>query len=172
MLLPWLDRLLGKTIRIDNDTSLLRDKESQDDQTVKERFHHMVTNEECPDDTPGVFEEARQALKHAEAELAQARELEARAEADLRKAEKELEEASRACYVFFVGKERFETHRRELTGAEIKAMVPNWPAGYALELEGWGDEPDRIIGDHEIVKLHKDRALHFISVPPATFGAS
>jgi hypothetical protein len=40
-----------------------------------------------------------------------------------------------------------------------------------LELEGHGDEPDRIIADHEVVELHKRHPLHFISVPPATFGA-
>jgi hypothetical protein len=134
----------------------------------------MVTNAngERPDDTPRVFEEAREALKHAEAELARARELEIRAETDLHRAEKEFEETARACFVFFVGKERFETHRHELTGAEIKATVPHWQTGYALELEGQGDEPDRIIGDHEIVRLHRHHSLHFIAVPPATFGAS
>jgi hypothetical protein len=130
----------------------------------------MVTNAECSEDLPDELEKAREDLKHAEAELTEARELERRAEEDIRKAEKEIEEAAQP-YVFFVGKEKFETHHRHLTGAQIKAMVSNWHAGYALELEGHGDEPDRIIVDHEVVELHKHHPLHFISVPPATFGA-
>ena len=138
---------------------------------VKERFHTMVTDNERTDASEGAFEEARQALKHAEAELAEARELELRAEGEVLKAEEKLEEAIRS-YVFVVGKDRFETHRHELTGAEIKSMVPSWLAGYVLELEGHGDEPDRIISDHETVRLNKDHPLHFIAVPPATFGAS
>jgi hypothetical protein len=59
-----------------------------------------------------------------------------------------------------------------MTGAENKRMVANWPSGDGLELEGRGDEPDRIIGDHETLPLHKHDPLHFIAVPPATFGAS
>ncbi len=134
----------------------------------------MIANEGCsngPQDTADPFEKAIQEVKHAEAELEQAHELEARAEADLRKAEKELEEAAEARYAFFVGKERFETDRHELTGSQIKAMVANWQADYALELEGERDEPDRIIGNHEVVKLDKHHPLHFIAVPPATFGS-
>jgi hypothetical protein len=130
----------------------------------------MVTNAECPEDVPDDLEKALEDLKHAEAELTEARKLERCADEDIRKAEKEIEEAARP-YVFFVGKEKFETHHRRLAGAQIKAMVPNWQAGYALEVEGHGDEPDRIIADHEVVELHKHHPLHFISVPPATFGA-
>lgn len=125
--------------------------------------------EECADESDGV-RKALEDIKHAEADLAKARELESRAEWELREAEKELEEANRP-RVFFVGKERFETHRHELTGAEIKAMVHNWQAGNALELEGQGDEPDRIIGDHERIHLPTHHPLHFIAVPSANFGA-
>jgi len=142
---------------------------------VKERIDIMTTYEKSTnssDDAPSALEEARRALKHAETELARARELGVRAEAELREAEEKLEEATQVCYIFFVGKDRFETHRHELTGAEIKAMEPDWQAGYALELEGQDDEPDRVIGDDEIVRLHKHHPLHFIAVPPATFGAS
>ena len=93
-----------------------------------------------PEEGPDAFEEARQALKHAEAELAKAREEQRRAEDDISEAETKLEEATRARYVFFVGKERFETPRHELTGAEIKAMVPDWhpdnPAGRAIAFAG------------------------------------
>ena len=135
----------------------------------------MTRDEECssgPDDAPDAFEEARQALKHAEAELAKAREEQRRAAGDLSEAEKKLEEATRTHYVFFVGKERFETRRHELTAAEIKAMVPNWHPEDALELEGHGDEPNRIIRDEETVRLNKEHPLHFVAVPPAVFGAA
>ena len=129
----------------------------------------MVMKEERPDQLDEV-QHALQNIKHAEADLAKARELENEAERELREAEKVLEEATQI-RVFFVGKERFETHRHELTGSEIKAMVPNWQAGNALELEGQGDEPDRIIGDHERVHLPTHHPLHFIAVPSANFGA-
>ena len=134
----------------------------------------MTRNEEGSsgsEDGPDAFKEARQALRHAEAELATAREEQRRAEIDINQAERELEEAARAHYVFFVGKERFETPRHELTGAEIKAMVPDWHPEDALELEGHGDEPNRIIRDDETVRLNKEHPLHFIAVPPAVFGA-
>jgi len=54
--------------------------ESQDCQTVKERFYKMVKDDNCSngaEDVPEAFEEARQALKQAEVELGQARELDA-----------------------------------------------------------------------------------------------
>ena len=129
----------------------------------------MVMKEQQTDQ-PDEVQHALQDIKHAEADLAKARQLEGKAERELCNAEEILEEATRV-RVFFVGKERFETHRHDLTGSEIKAMVPNWQAGNALELEGRGDEPDRIIGDHESVHLPTHHSLHFITVPSANFGA-
>lgn len=133
----------------------------------------MAEDSECrpgEGDEPGRVHKALEDVKHAEADLERARELEARATEELRKAEKELEEAEHVCFVFFVGKERFETEHETLTGAQIKAMVPNWQTGYGLELEGHGDEPDRLIGDAESVRFHAKHPLHFTPVPPATFG--
>ena len=50
-------------------------------------------------------------------------------------------------------------------------MVPNWHPEDALELEGHGDDPNRIIRE-ETVRLNKEHPLHFIAVPPAVFGAA
>lgn len=75
-------------------------------------------------------------------------------------------------YFFFVGHDRYETEQRSLTGAQIKAKVPDWQAGYGLMLEGAGDEADRLIADDESVSLDKDHGpRRFTPVPPATFGA-
>ena len=75
-------------------------------------------------------------------------------------------------FVFFVDKDRYETDQPVLTGAQIKAKTPDWPADYGLMLEGPGDEDDRLIGDDEPVSLEKDHGpLRFTRVPPATFGA-
>jgi hypothetical protein len=110
-------------------------------------------------------------LKQAETALTDARELEGRGLADVRKAEQELEEACRPVFVFYVGKEKFETHREELTGAEIKATVGDFPTGYGLELEGHRDEPNQLIRDDQKVRMDPCHALHFTAVPPATFGS-
>ena len=53
-------------------------------------------------------------------------------------------------YKFFVGSEKYETTERELTGAQIKAYVPDVPSGTKLSLEGHGHDPDRIIADDDI----------------------
>jgi len=121
-------------------------------------------------DRRNAVEKAVEEIKRAEADLARARELEERAKAVLRDAEKELERAEHDCFEFFVGKVRYETRHEVLTGAQIKAIVSNWPAGYGLELERHGDEPDRLIADNESVRFHYRHPLHFTPVPPATFG--
>jgi len=110
-------------------------------------------------------------LRKGEADLERAEQLEARAQEEIRQAEQKINEARHRHYVFFVGAERFETPHEHLTGAEIKAMVPGWQADDGLELEGEGHEPNRLIADHETVHFHKDHPVHFIKVPPATFGA-
>lgn len=104
---------------------------NQDDiPRAKDREGGYISEEKALDD-----------LKRAETELSNARELGDRRLSDLRKAERELEEARRPVFIFYIGKEKFETQREELTGAEIKAADKNFPAGYGLELEGHGDEP-------------------------------
>jgi hypothetical protein len=74
-------------------------------------------------------------------------------------------------FTFFVNGKKYETDQSELTGAQIKAKVPDWPAGYGLMLEGVGDEENRLIGDDEPVSLEKEHGpRRFVSVPPATYG--
>lgn len=74
-------------------------------------------------------------------------------------------------FIFFVNGNKYETDQKELTGAQIKAKVPDWPAGYGLMLEGHGDEENRLIGDDEPVSLEKEHGpRRFVSVPPATYG--
>lgn len=76
-------------------------------------------------------------------------------------------------YAFFVGGKKYETDQPALTGAQIKAKVPDWTAGYGLMLEGRGDEPDTLIGDDRLVPLEKDHGPpRFTPVPPATYGVS
>lgn len=74
-------------------------------------------------------------------------------------------------FVFFVGKDRYETDQRTLTAAQIKARVPNAEPGDKLSLEGKGDEPDRLLGDDEVVDLGKDKGpVRLTLVPSASFG--
>lgn len=76
-------------------------------------------------------------------------------------------------FFYFVGETKYETELSEITGAQIKARIADLPAGTGLSLEGHGHDPDRMIGDADVVSLvlgHGEGARHFILVPPATFG--
>ena len=74
-------------------------------------------------------------------------------------------------YRFLVNGKPFESDKKKLTGAQIKAMVPDWDATHDLSLEGEGDDPDRIIPDDETISLDpKHGTRRFSSVPKANFG--
>ncbi len=74
-------------------------------------------------------------------------------------------------YSYFVDNVKYESSLPELTGAQIKAKVPNWDPTYNLMLEGHGNDPDRIIGDSDTVSLKSDHGpRRFFRVPPANFG--
>jgi hypothetical protein len=74
-------------------------------------------------------------------------------------------------YQYFVNHDRYETDQPVLTGAQIKARIPNLQPGTGLSLEGHGNDPDRLIGDDEQVRLDTSHEpLRFTLVPPATFG--
>lgn len=75
-------------------------------------------------------------------------------------------------YKFFVGNQKYETDQAQLTGAQIKAYVPDVAPGTKLSLEGHGNDPDRIIADDELVSLdeHHGGPRRFTLVPPANFG--
>lgn len=77
----------------------------------------------------------------------------------------------KVAYTFFVDGKPYETDKKKLTGAQIKAMVPDWDPQHDLSLEGEGDDPDRIIADDEAVSLNpKHGVRRFSSVPKASFG--
>jgi hypothetical protein len=85
--------------------------------------------------------------------------------------EKFITAPNNVTYTFFVNGKPYETKKKKLTGAQIKAMVPDWDAQHDLSLEGEGDDPDRIIADDEVVSLvPKHGVRRFSSVPKANFG--
>ena len=74
-------------------------------------------------------------------------------------------------YFYFVDNVKYETESSALTGAQIKAQIPNFNSTYALYLELPGDEPDQLITDTTTVTLEKEKGpKRFYTVPPATFG--
>lgn len=85
--------------------------------------------------------------------------------------EKFITAPNKVIYTFFVNGKPYETDKKKLTGAQIKAMVPDWDPQHDLSLEGEGDDPDRIIPDDEAVSLvPKHGVRRFSSVPKANFG--
>lgn len=75
-------------------------------------------------------------------------------------------------YHFFVDSVRYETDEANLTGAQIKALVPEFNPSYQLYLEEPGDHPDRPVADAETIQLDPSHGgvKKFYSVPPASFG--
>ena len=85
--------------------------------------------------------------------------------------EKFITAPNKVTYTFFVNGKPYETGNKKLTGAQIKAMVPDWDATHDLSLEGEGDDPDRIIADEESISLDPKLGVRrFSSVPKANFG--
>lgn len=74
-------------------------------------------------------------------------------------------------YFYFVNNDKYETDLPQLTGAQIKARIPNLDPTLQLSLEGHGSQPDRIIADNETVSFTGEHGpLRFTLVPPANFG--
>ncbi|MFC3068925.1 multiubiquitin domain-containing protein [Phenylobacterium soli] len=75
-------------------------------------------------------------------------------------------------YEYFVDNVRYTTDQPALTGAQIKAKVPDWPAGYGLLLDPPGEHgEERLIADDEVVRFDEGHGhLHFTRVPPASYG--
>jgi len=96
-------------------------------------------------------------------------------EALLEKEERELgrleaeHEPHRREFHYFVDGEKYTTESGTITGAEIKAKIPNFNRGYSLFLEGGGKDPDKLFTDTDAISLF-DCEPHFITVPPASFG--
>lgn len=72
-------------------------------------------------------------------------------------------------YIYFVDSDKFESSDANTTGALIKVKLPDAKRGYALYLEGHGNDPDTLINDDTSVSLEKG-SKHFYTVPPASFG--
>jgi hypothetical protein len=74
-------------------------------------------------------------------------------------------------FFFFVDNTKYSSLVSTLTGAQIKAMIPNFDPGYGLYMEGPGNDPDVLIQDNTTVTLEKEKGpKRFYTVPPATFG--
>ena len=74
-------------------------------------------------------------------------------------------------FFYFVDDVKYETDQETVTGALIKAKIPNFDSSYSLFLEPKGNDPDQLITDEMKVSLQKDHGpLRFHTVPPAAFG--
>jgi hypothetical protein len=74
-------------------------------------------------------------------------------------------------FFYFVDDKKYESNSSSVTGAEIKAKIPNFDRSYALYVEGEGSDPDRQVADTDAFDLEHHKAPYrFYTVPPATFG--
>lgn len=74
-------------------------------------------------------------------------------------------------YSYFVDDTKYESDEPTITGALIKAKIPNFPAGYLLVLEGHGHEDDKPVTDTTVVNLESPGHPHLFLKPPANFGS-
>lgn len=76
-------------------------------------------------------------------------------------------------FSYFVDGTKFDSDESHITGAAIKAQLPEAKRGYALYLEGHGQDPDQLINDNTSVSLEKEKGpKRFFTVPPASFGCA
>jgi hypothetical protein len=73
-------------------------------------------------------------------------------------------------YEYFVDGKLYKSRDSALTGAQIKAKIPEYNPSYQLVQEGQAGHPDKIISDSDTVDLNVHTPLQFYTVPPATFG--
>jgi hypothetical protein len=73
-------------------------------------------------------------------------------------------------YPYFVDGKEYKSTDGGLTGAQIKARIPDFNPSYQLVLEGSAGQPDKVITDNDSVDLNVHPPCHFYTVPPATFG--
>ncbi len=73
-------------------------------------------------------------------------------------------------YEFTVDGVEYATPNSALTGAQIKALIPNFDPSYQLVKEGKGNDADQVITDETTVSLDVHPRASFYTVPPATFG--
>jgi hypothetical protein len=73
-------------------------------------------------------------------------------------------------YAYFVDGKPYRSDSSGLTGAQIKAKIPDFNPAYSLVQEGRDGGEDRVISDGETVNLDVHPPLQFYTVPPASFG--
>lgn len=74
-------------------------------------------------------------------------------------------------YSYFVDDQKYDADEPTITGALIKAKIPNYPAGYVLVLEGHGHEDDTPVTDTTVIDLASAHGHpHLFLKPPANFG--
>src|SRR4051794_33323432 len=75
-------------------------------------------------------------------------------------------------FVFFVDNKKYDWPTSGITGAQVRAVVPDLNSTFQLVLEGHGTEADRPINDSDSFSLELPGRgpLKFYSAPPATFG--
>lgn len=90
--------------------------------------------------------------------------------AEAEKGSHEAGEHHKKEYEYFVDGKEYKTTDSALTGAQIKARIPDFNPSYQLVEEGRGGHPDKVITDNDSVDLNVHPPCHFYTVPPATFG--
>ncbi len=80
------------------------------------------------------------------------------------------EEHEKKKFHYFVDGKKYETVESALTGAQIKAQIPDFNPAYQLVQEGRGSQNDKVITDNDSVDLNVKPPCQFYTVPPATFG--
>ncbi len=74
-------------------------------------------------------------------------------------------------FFYFVDGAKYDSESSTVTGAQIKARLPNFDPTFGLFLENPGDEPDQPITDETSVSLEKEKGpRRFYTAPPMTFG--
>jgi hypothetical protein len=114
------------------------------------------------------IEEVRKRIEKAKQKLREDEALLEEEERELGRLEAEGEQRQREFH-YFVDSVKYTTTSGTITGAEIKAHIPNFNRGYSLFLEGGGKEPDKLFTDTDSISLFECEP-HFITVPPASFG--
>jgi hypothetical protein len=112
---------------------------------------------EFEEDKEPPLEQAVEHLKHAEGELARAREDEARAEHQIEEAVEEIERAEHhdRPYELIVNRKPLTWPKAKIDGLEIKTLADS-PAEWVVNqiVDGPGEDPE--VADHQFVEL----ALH------------
>jgi hypothetical protein len=73
-------------------------------------------------------------------------------------------------YGYSVDGVRYHWDKSSITGAQIKASIPNLNPTFQLFREGTGGQPDKLVNDSDSIDL-AHTAPHLYTAPPATFGA-